>query len=82
MQQPMDAPLTQTGFLFRRLCQTVTDIDEARPLERARSAHGKKPRNPLANEKGSGPGVTWHNAGVCSEQLLYRSLGICANTQD
>jgi len=42
----LDAQLDQAGSLLRRMRQTVEDIEDARTIERAKSAHGKKLRIP------------------------------------
>jgi len=47
----LDAQLTQAKSLLRQMRQTVEDIEDARTIERAKSAHGKKPRIPWAQVK-------------------------------
>jgi len=36
---------------MRRMRQTVADVEDARTIERAKSAHGSKPRIPWAQVK-------------------------------
>lgn len=47
----LDAQLTQAKALLRRMRQTVEDIEDARTIERAKSAHGKKQRIPWSQVK-------------------------------
>ena len=42
----LDKQLNQAKALLRQMRQTVEDIEDARTIERAKSAHGKKPRIP------------------------------------
>jgi len=42
----LDAQLNQAKSLLRRMRQTVEDLEDARTIERAKRAHGKKPRIP------------------------------------
>jgi len=41
----------QAKSLLRLLRQTVEDVEDARTIERAKSAHGKKPRIPWSQVK-------------------------------
>jgi hypothetical protein len=47
----LDTQLTQAKSLMRRMRQTVADIEDARTIERAKRAHGKKARIPWAQAK-------------------------------
>jgi hypothetical protein len=47
----LEAPLNQARSLLRRLRQAVEDIEDARTIESAKSAHGKKPRIPWSRVK-------------------------------
>ena len=47
----LDTQLTQAKSLLRQMRQTVEDIEDARTIERAKSAHGKKPRIPWSQVK-------------------------------
>jgi hypothetical protein len=47
----LDTQLTQAKSLLRRMRQTVADIEDARTIERAKAAHGKKARIPWAQVK-------------------------------
>ena len=47
----LDTQLTQAKSLLRRMRQTVEDIEDAQTIERAKSAHGKKPRIPWPQVK-------------------------------
>ena len=47
----LDKQLAQAKSLMRRMRQTVEDVEDARTIERAKSAHGKKPRIPWAQVK-------------------------------
>jgi hypothetical protein len=47
----LDTQLTQAKSLLRLIRQTVEDIEDARTIERAKSAHGKKPRIPWSQVK-------------------------------
>jgi hypothetical protein len=47
----LDTQLTQAKSLMRRMRQTVEDIEDARTIEQAKSAHGKKPRIPWVQVK-------------------------------
>jgi hypothetical protein len=47
----LDKQLNQAKALLRRMRQTVEDIEDARTIERAKSAHGKKPRIPWSQVK-------------------------------
>ena len=47
----LDTQLTQAKSLLRQIRQTVEDIEDARTIERAKSAHGKKPRIPWSQVK-------------------------------
>jgi len=44
----LDKQLTQAKSLMR---QTVADVEDARTIERAKSAHGSKPRIPWSQVK-------------------------------
>ena len=41
----------QAKSLLRLLRQTVEDVEDARTIERAKTAHGKKPRIPWSQVK-------------------------------
>ena len=43
--------LTQAKTLLRQLRQTVEDIEDARTIDRAKRAHGNKPRIPWSQVK-------------------------------
>jgi hypothetical protein len=43
--------LTQAKSLLRQMRQTVEDVEDARTIERAKSAHGNRPRIPWAQVK-------------------------------
>ena len=43
--------LTEAKSLLRRMHQTVEDVEDARTIERAKRAHGDKPRIPWAQVK-------------------------------
>ena len=47
----LDAQVNQAKSLLRRMRQTVEDIEDARIIGRAKSAHGKKPRIPWSQVK-------------------------------
>jgi uncharacterized protein YbcC (UPF0753/DUF2309 family) len=47
----LDKQLTQAKSLMRRMRQTVADVEDARTIERAKSAHGSKPRIPWSQVK-------------------------------
>ena len=47
----LDKQLNQAKSLLRQMRQTVEDGEDARTIERAKSAHGKKPRIPWAQVK-------------------------------
>ena len=47
----LDKQLTQAKSLLRQMRQTVEDVEDARTIERAKSAHGKKPRIPWSQVK-------------------------------
>jgi hypothetical protein len=47
----LDKQLNQAKALLRQMRQTVEDIEDARTIERAKSAHGKKPRIPWSQVK-------------------------------
>ena len=47
----LDKQLNQAKALLRQMRQTVEDIEDARMIERAKSAHGKKPRIPWSQVK-------------------------------
>jgi len=47
----LEAQLSEAKSLLRRMRQTVADIEDARTIERAKTAHGKKPRIPWAQAK-------------------------------
>jgi hypothetical protein len=40
----LDKQLNQAKSLLRQMRQTVEDVEDARTIERAKSAHGNKPR--------------------------------------
>jgi hypothetical protein len=46
-----DKQLTQAKSLMRQMRQTVEDVEDARTIERAKSAHGNKPRIPWSQVK-------------------------------
>ena len=43
--------LTQAKSLLRQLRRTISDIEDARIIERAKNAHGDKPRIPWSQVK-------------------------------
>lgn len=47
----LDKQLTQAKSLMRQMRQTVEDVEDARTIERAKRAHGAKPRIPWAQVK-------------------------------
>jgi hypothetical protein len=47
----LDTQLSQAKSLMRRMRQTVEDIEDARTIEQAKSALGKKPRIPWSQVK-------------------------------
>ena len=47
----LDAHLSQAKSLLRRMRQTVEDIEASRTIERAKRAHGKRPRIPWSQVK-------------------------------
>lgn len=47
----MEKQLTQAKTLLRQMRQTVEDVEDARTIERAKSAHGNKPRIPWSQVK-------------------------------
>ena len=47
----LDKQLNQAKTLLRQLRQTVEDVEDARTIERAKRAHGKKPRIPWSQVK-------------------------------
>jgi hypothetical protein len=47
----LDKQLTQAKSLLRQMRQTVEDVEDARTIERAKRAHGTKPRIPWAQVK-------------------------------
>ena len=47
----LNKQLTQAKALLRKIRQTVADIEDARTIERAKRAHGSKPRIPWAQVK-------------------------------
>lgn len=47
----LDKQLNQARSLLRRMRQTVEDVEDAQTIERAKSAHGSKPRIPWAQVK-------------------------------
>jgi hypothetical protein len=47
----LNKQLIQARTLLRRMSQTVEDIEDARTIERAKRAHGAKPRIPWAQVK-------------------------------
>lgn len=51
MKNPLDKQLTQAKSLMRQMRQTVEDVEDARTIERAKSAHGNKPRIPWSQVK-------------------------------
>jgi len=51
MKNPLDTQLTQAKSLMRQMRQTVEDVEDARTIERAKSAHGNKPRIPWPQVK-------------------------------
>ena len=51
MNHPLSINLTQARSIVCRMRETVEDIEEARTSERAKTAHGNKPRIPWAQVK-------------------------------
>lgn len=51
MYQPLGKQLIQARSILRQMHQTVADIEDARIIERARRAQGKKPRIPWSQVK-------------------------------
>ncbi|MGA2853752.1 MAG: hypothetical protein ABSE90_06460 [Verrucomicrobiota bacterium] len=47
----LDKQLTQAKSLLRQMRQTVEDVEDARTIERAKRAHGAKPRIPWSEVK-------------------------------
>jgi len=47
----LNKQLAQAKTLLRQMSQTVEDIEDARTIERAKRANGKKPRIPWAQVK-------------------------------
>ena len=47
----LDKQLSQAKALLRQMRQTVADVEDARTIERAKRAHGPKPRIPWAQVK-------------------------------
>ena len=47
----LDKQLKQAKSLMRQMRQTVEDVEDARTIERAKSAHGQKPRIPWSQVK-------------------------------
>jgi len=47
----LDKQLSQAKSLMRQMRQTVEDIEDARTIERAKRAHGQKPRIPWSEVK-------------------------------
>jgi hypothetical protein len=47
----LDKQLSQAKSLLRQMRQTIEDIEDARTIERAKSAHGKKTRIPWSQVK-------------------------------
>lgn len=47
----LDKQLLQAKSLLRQMRQTVEDVEDARTIERAKSAHGQKPRIPWSQVK-------------------------------
>ena len=47
----LDKQLNQAKTLMRELRQTVEDVEDGLTIERAKSAHGKKPRIPWSQVK-------------------------------
>ena len=47
----LETQLNQAKSILRRLHQTVEDLEDARTIERAKTAHGKKPRIPWSQVK-------------------------------
>jgi hypothetical protein len=47
----LNGQLNQAKSLLRQMRQTVEDIEDARTIEQAKRAHGKKPRIPWAQVK-------------------------------
>jgi len=43
--------LNQAKSLMRKMRKTIEDIEDARTIERAKGAHGKKPRIPWSQVK-------------------------------
>ena len=47
----LNKQLAQTKTLLRQMRETVADIEDARTIERAEQAQGKRPRIPWAQAK-------------------------------
>ena len=47
----LDKQLIQAKALLRQMRQTVEDVEDARTIEKAKSAHGNKPRIPWSQVK-------------------------------
>jgi len=47
----LDKQLTEAKSIMRRMRQTVEDVEDARTIEQAKRAHGKKPRIPWSQVK-------------------------------
>ncbi|MEI6396350.1 MAG: hypothetical protein WCT12_35250 [Verrucomicrobiota bacterium] len=51
MRYPIEFLPVSSRKLLRLLRQTVEDVEDARTIERAKTAHGKKPRIPWSQVK-------------------------------
>ena len=47
----LDKQVAQARSLLRRMQETIEDIEDARIIERAKTAHGNKPRIPWSQVK-------------------------------
>ena len=47
----LNKQLTQAKALLRQMRQTVADVEDARTIERAKAAHGNRPRIPWSQVK-------------------------------
>jgi hypothetical protein len=47
----LDKQVAQARALLRRMQETIEDIEDARIIERAKAAHGNKPRIPWSQVK-------------------------------
>ena len=51
MGHPLNKQMHQAKSLLRQMRQRIEDVEDARTIEQAKSAHGKKPRIPWSQAK-------------------------------